>query len=123
MHADLVRPAGVDLRLDERGMVQSLQHAVTGMRSAAIGVWVKRGAKVQHIADLDGAFQGKPVYLESLRRIREAHGGGEPLFRSYAVELAALLGAAAYRELARLCELRRPLGLVAVHPAERDAVG
>jgi hypothetical protein len=48
----------------------------------------------------------------------EAHGSGEPLFRSYAVELTTLLGEPAYQELARLCELRRPLGLVALHPAE-----
>jgi hypothetical protein len=48
----------------------------------------------------------------------EAHGSGEPLFRSYAVELTALLGEPAYLELARLCERRRLLGLVAVHPAE-----
>ena len=53
----------------------------------------------------------------------EAHGGGEPVFRSYATELAALLGEPAYRELARLCELRRPLGLVAIHPAEPGAAG
>jgi hypothetical protein len=50
----------------------------------------------------------------------EAHGSGEPLFRSYAVELTALLGEPAYQELARLCERRRPLGLIAVHPAEPD---
>jgi hypothetical protein len=48
----------------------------------------------------------------------EAHGSGVPVFRSYAVELTALLGEPAYQELARLCELRRPLGLVAIHPAE-----
>ena len=47
-----------------------------------------------------------------------ANQTGVPLFRSYAVELTALLGEPAYQELARLCERRRPLGLIAVHPAE-----
>jgi hypothetical protein len=47
----------------------------------------------------------------------EAHVGGEPLYLSYAPELTALLGQAAYQELARLCALRLAQGLVAVHPA------
>jgi phosphoribosylformimino-5-aminoimidazole carboxamide ribotide isomerase len=34
--------------------------------------WVKRGAKCLHIADLDGAFQGKPANLDKVERIRKA---------------------------------------------------
>ena len=33
--------------------------------------WVARGAKRLHIADLDGAFQGKPVNLDKLERMRK----------------------------------------------------
>jgi len=35
-------------------------------------IWVRRGAKVLHIADLDGAFQGRPANLDKLERIRKA---------------------------------------------------
>lgn len=51
----------------------------------------------------------------------EAHLGAEPLFVSYAPELTALLGQAAYTELARLCAMRLAQGLVAVHPATAAA--
>jgi hypothetical protein len=51
----------------------------------------------------------------------EAHTGGEPLYLSYGPELTALLGEAAYAELARLCARRLELGLVAVHPATAAA--
>ncbi|MBV9820994.1 MAG: hypothetical protein JO144_02025 [Actinobacteria bacterium] len=51
----------------------------------------------------------------------EAHRGAEPLFVSYAPELTALIGQAAYTELARLCALRLAQGLVAVHPATAAA--
>lgn len=47
----------------------------------------------------------------------EAHVGTEPMYVSYAPELTALLGEAAYAELARLCQAREKQGLVAVHPA------
>jgi hypothetical protein len=53
----------------------------------------------------------------------EAHVGGEPLYVSYAPELTALIGEAAYAELARLCERRRELGVVAVHPATAASDG
>ena len=42
MHADLMRATGVNLRLDERGRVQSFQHAITGVRGPA-GIVVARG--------------------------------------------------------------------------------
>jgi hypothetical protein len=51
----------------------------------------------------------------------EAHVGGEPLYISYGPELIALIGDNAYAELARLCEHRLQLGLVAVHPATNRA--
>jgi hypothetical protein len=51
----------------------------------------------------------------------EAHGAAEPLYISYRAELTALMGAAAYGELARLCARRLELGLVAVHPATAAA--
>lgn len=51
----------------------------------------------------------------------EAHVGGEPLYESYGPELVALVGEAAYAELARLCAERLKLGLVAVHPATAAA--
>lgn len=47
----------------------------------------------------------------------DAHVGSEPMYRSYAAELIALVGQKAYDELARLCDRRLELGLVAVHPA------
>lgn len=54
----------------------------------------------------------------------EAHVGREPVFRSNAAELTELMGAPAYAELARLCELRtasakrRGPGIIAPHPAD-----
>lgn len=51
----------------------------------------------------------------------EAHVGTEPLYVSYGPELTALIGQAAYTELARLCALRLAQGLVAVHPATAAA--
>jgi hypothetical protein len=45
-----------------------------------------------------------------------AHVGAEPLWRSYAPELTALLGRPAYDELARLCTLRSA-GVPSAHPA------
>jgi hypothetical protein len=47
----------------------------------------------------------------------EAHINSVPLYESYADELTALLGEAAYLELVRLCDERLRRGLVAVHPA------
>ena|SRR5882724_7683492 len=35
------------------------------------GIWVKRGAKMLHIADLDGAFQGKPANLEKVAAMKK----------------------------------------------------
>ncbi|MCZ2859316.1 hypothetical protein [Blastococcus sp. VKM Ac-2987] len=46
-----------------------------------------------------------------------AHVSPEPLVLTYAAELTALLGAAAYAELRRLTEARLDQGLVAPHPA------
>jgi hypothetical protein len=54
----------------------------------------------------------------------EAHVGREPVFRSNAPELTALMGAAGYAELARLCDQRlasggrRGRGLLTPHPAD-----
>ena len=47
----------------------------------------------------------------------DAHVGREPLYVSYAAELTALIGDAAYAELARLCAARLADGQVATHPA------
>jgi hypothetical protein len=64
--------------------------------------------------DLDWYCTGSPL----------AHTGAEPVFRSMAAELTELVGAAAYAELARLCEqalaARRVLP-VSVHPATAAA--
>lgn len=49
-----------------------------------------------------------------------AHVSPEPLVLTYAAELTALLGAAAYAELRRLTEARLDQGLVAPHPASPD---
>jgi len=46
----------------------------------------------------------------------EAHVGAEPLYLSYGPELTALIGAAAYDELVRLCALRAA-GSTPRHPA------
>jgi hypothetical protein len=51
----------------------------------------------------------------------EAHVGTEAMYLSYAPELTALIGPAAYTELARLCAARLAQGLVAVHPATAAA--
>jgi hypothetical protein len=51
----------------------------------------------------------------------EAHVGSEPMYLNYAPELTALIGQAAYTELARLCAMRLAQGLVAVHPATAAA--
>lgn len=53
----------------------------------------------------------------------DAHVGGEPMYRSYAPELIALIGQKAYDRLAELCSRREQLGLVAVHPATAKAQG
>ncbi len=47
----------------------------------------------------------------------EAHVGGEAMYLSYGPELVALIGQAAYDELARICAERLERGLVAEHPA------
>jgi hypothetical protein len=49
-----------------------------------------------------------------------AHVGREPLYLSYAAELQALVGRAAYDELVRLCALRAA-GLGVTHPATGEA--
>jgi hypothetical protein len=51
----------------------------------------------------------------------DAHVGSEPMFRSYAPELTALIGGEAYAKLAELCAARLNSGLVAVHPATTAA--
>lgn len=48
----------------------------------------------------------------------DAHVGGEHLYVSYGPELTALIGPAAYAELARLCAARLTTGLIAPHPAD-----
>lgn len=51
-----------------------------------------------------------------------AHVGAEPVFRSLATELVALMGGAAYAELARHCEVVEAARLpLLVHPATRAA--
>jgi hypothetical protein len=47
----------------------------------------------------------------------DAHVGTEAMYVSYAPELIALIGAAAYKQLATLCETRLAAGLIAPHPA------
>lgn len=36
------------------------------------GIWVNRGAKILHVADLDGAFQGKPANLDKVAHMKKA---------------------------------------------------
>ncbi len=48
----------------------------------------------------------------------EAHVAAEPLYRSYAAELTALMGDTAYAELCRLCDARLRGERPAVHPAD-----
>lgn len=50
-----------------------------------------------------------------------AHIGTRQVWQSMAPELTELLGANAYAELAAICQRRRELGLVAVHPATEVA--
>ncbi len=72
--------------------------------------WVEGGARVLHVVDLDGARAGRPVALDSLRRIAEAagvpvqYGGGLRTAADVdaAVEAGAarvVLGTAAYRDV------------------------
>jgi len=49
----------------------------------------------------------------------EAHVSREPLYETYAAELAALMGEAAFAVLREHCNLRRAAGVIAVHPASR----
>jgi len=51
----------------------------------------------------------------------DAHRATDPLYVSYAAELTALVGAAAYARLAELCVGRAGPGLVAEHPATTAA--
>ncbi|GGF95748.1 hypothetical protein GCM10007304_07000 [Rhodococcoides trifolii] len=51
----------------------------------------------------------------------DAHVGARPVWQSYGPELTELLGADVYAELAALCRRRAGLGLIAVHPATREA--
>jgi hypothetical protein len=51
-----------------------------------------------------------------------AHVAAEPLAVTYAAELTALLGPAAYAELRRLAETRLDQGLLAPHPASPEPV-
>ena len=51
----------------------------------------------------------------------DAHVGSRPVWQSYAPELTELLGIDVYTELAALCRRREGLGLIAVHPATREA--
>jgi hypothetical protein len=51
----------------------------------------------------------------------EAHVGSAPMYRNYAAELIALIGASAYGRLAELCEARERTGLIAEHPATTSA--
>ncbi|MDV7196311.1 hypothetical protein R4172_01890 [Rhodococcus kroppenstedtii] len=51
----------------------------------------------------------------------DAHVGSKPVWQSYAPELTELLGIDVYTELAALCRRREGLGLIAVHPATREA--
>jgi hypothetical protein len=48
-----------------------------------------------------------------------AHVGSEPVYKSNAPELIALIGQKAYDELARLLQVREDQGLAAPHPAGR----
>ncbi len=49
--------------------------------------------------------------------LAEAHVANERLYQGYGPEIIALIGDAAYTELARLCAERAERGLVAPHPA------
>jgi hypothetical protein len=51
----------------------------------------------------------------------EAHVGGDPMYLSYAPELAELIGAQAYARLAELCQARMKAGVIAEHPATTAA--
>ncbi|WP_245650285.1 hypothetical protein [Millisia brevis] len=62
-------------------------------------------------ADLSWYCSGSP----------DAHVGTRPVWQSYEAELTELLGRPAYDELAAHCRRRQGLGLIAVHPATREA--
>lgn len=53
----------------------------------------------------------------------DAHVAREPLYAGYAAELVALIGQAAYDELARLAAARRDRGMIARHPADPKEQG
>ncbi|MGK2884841.1 MAG: hypothetical protein ACSLE8_08685 [Rhodococcus sp. (in: high G+C Gram-positive bacteria)] len=82
----------------------------TEILKTTIGEYDRRGwGEGGH--DLDWYCSGSP----------DAHVGSKQVFESYKPELTELLGRAAYDELASLCKRRRGLGLIAVHPATREA--
>lgn len=51
----------------------------------------------------------------------DVHIGAKQVWESYAPELTALLGEAAYAALAAACRRRNGLGLIAIHPATQAA--
>lgn len=89
--------------------------------------WIAEGAEALHVVDLDGAFQGRPVHLEVLRRLTAAvsapieYGGG---LRTDA-DLKAVLDAGAARAIVgtRVCADPESVRRLAAKHGDRFAVG
>lgn len=89
--------------------------------------WVRQGASWLHVVDLDGAFQGRPVHLETIGAIVRAAGvpvecGGG--LRSD-TDLEALLACGVRRAVlgTRALERREDLAALAAKYGDRLAVG
>ncbi len=89
--------------------------------------WIAEGAEALHVVDLDGAFQGRPVHLDVLRRLTGAvsvpieYGGG---LRTDA-DLEAVLDAGAARAIVgtRVCADPESVRRLAARYGDRFAVG
>ena len=106
------------LRSWERIALAELPDLVAA-RTTAWAITVACGDAGRVTEAVAAAQAGYSVPMRSFVALPDAHVGAEPLYVTYAAELTALLGTAAYAELARLCAERR--GLLPEHPATAAA--
>ena len=89
--------------------------------------WRAEGAEWLHVVDLDGAFQGRPVHLEALRRIVAAAGvpveAGGGLRTDADIERVLETGVARVILGTRACAAPEELRRLAGRHGERLAVG
>jgi phosphoribosylformimino-5-aminoimidazole carboxamide ribotide isomerase len=86
--------------------------------------WVEQGARFLHVVDLDGAREGRPVNLDSVRRLAAEAGvsvqAGGGLRDTDAID--AVLGAGAERAVLGTAALRNPDLLATALKAHEDRI-